>query len=80
MRNTIVFVHGMFQNPKSWEKWIAYFTNLGYHCLAPAWPDHEGSPAELKANPPATLDDLRLEDVVAKIRRCADQANSGKLS
>jgi len=44
MKKTIVFIHGMFQNPKSWEKWINHFSELGYTCVAPAWPYHEGEP------------------------------------
>ncbi len=64
MSKTIVFIHGMFQNPKSWEKWMAYFTERGYNCIAPAWPDHEGSPADLRNNPPATLGDLTIEEVI----------------
>lgn len=61
---TIVFIHGMFQNPKSWTKWVDYFTGKGYACVAPAWPLHDGDPADLVANPPAALGDLRLNDVI----------------
>lgn len=63
----IVFVHGMFQNPKSWEKWISYFSGRGYGCIAPAWPLHDGEPATLRANPPAGLGDLRLQQVIASV-------------
>ena len=65
MKKTIVFIHGMFQNPKSWEKWIAYFTARGYRCVAPAWPYHEGEPQKLRANPPSGLGDLLLDDVIS---------------
>jgi len=64
MKKTIVFIHGMFQNPKSWEKWIAYFNEKGYNCIAPAWPLHEGTPADLRNNPPAGLGDLNLQTIV----------------
>jgi pimeloyl-ACP methyl ester carboxylesterase len=63
----IVFVHGMFQNPKSWENWIGFFEAKGYACIAPAWPLHEGEPAALRADPPADLGDLRLEQVLASV-------------
>ena len=69
MKNTIVFIHGMFQNPKSWEKWINFFSEKGYNCLAPAWPKHEGDPAELRNNSPAELGDLHLQTVVDEIER-----------
>lgn len=64
MTKTIVFIHGMFQNPKSWEKWILYFTEKGYHCVAPAWPYHEGEPRSLRENIPAGLGDLMLDEVI----------------
>jgi len=67
MKNTIVFIHGMFQNPKSWEKWIEFFSNKGYNCIAPAWPMHEGEPAELRDNPPTGLGDLELQTIVDKM-------------
>ncbi len=64
---TIVFVHGMFLNPKSWSNWISYFEERGYHCIAPAWPLHEGEPSALRANPPAGLGSLSLNTVVEHI-------------
>lgn len=67
MQKTIVFVHGMFQNPKSWANWINYFTGRGYECVAPAWPYHEGEPAQLRANPDPKLGELSLDDIVQKI-------------
>lgn len=69
MKKTIIFIHGMFQNPKSWEKWIAYFNEKGYDCIAPAWPLHEGSPTGLRNNPPQSLGDLHLQTIVDHIER-----------
>jgi pimeloyl-ACP methyl ester carboxylesterase len=63
----IVFVHGMFQNPKSWEKWIGLFGQRGYECHAPAWPLHDGEPAALRANPPVNLGQLSLDAVINSV-------------
>jgi pimeloyl-ACP methyl ester carboxylesterase len=63
----IVFVHGMFQNPKSWDHWVRLLTDKGYECLAPAWPLHDGEPAALRQNPPSSLGELSLDEVYAKI-------------
>lgn len=66
---TIIFVHGMFQNSKSWGNWVSYFSQRGYNCLAPDWPLHEGEPAQLRQNPPAGLGDLSLGDVLTSIEK-----------
>lgn len=55
----------MFLNPKSWEAWVSYFTELGYECEAPAWPLHEGEPSSLRANVPPRLGKLSLADLHA---------------
>lgn len=60
----IVFIHGMFQNPKSWQGWTRYFSERGYNCVAPAWPLHEGEPSALRENPPQGLGDLKLKTVI----------------
>jgi pimeloyl-ACP methyl ester carboxylesterase len=67
MTNRIVFVHGMFQNPKSWENWINYFQPRGYECAAPAWPLHAGEPTQLRNNPPAGLGTLHLREVISSV-------------
>ncbi|HEY1009188.1 MAG TPA: alpha/beta hydrolase [Daejeonella sp.] len=64
MKKTILFIHGMFQNPKSWAKWQSFFEANGYETIAPAWPLHEGEPSDLRNNIPAGLGDLRLQTIV----------------
>jgi pimeloyl-ACP methyl ester carboxylesterase len=64
----IIFIHGMFQNPKSWEKWADFFAAKGYNCVAPAWPMHEGEPAALRANPSPGLGDLHLNEIITSIQ------------
>ncbi|MFD1257645.1 alpha/beta hydrolase [Mucilaginibacter terrae] len=71
MKSTIIFIHGMFQNAKSWGKWVEYFTAKGYNCIAESWPLHEGEPADLRANPPVGLGELRLATITQKYRELA---------
>lgn len=50
---TIVFIHGLFMNPISWNDWIKFYEAKGYKCYAPAYDYHDGSPDSLrnKSNP-----------------------------
>ncbi len=61
---TILFIHGMFLNPASWKEWQAFFTARGYQCVAPPWPLHDGDPAALRADLPAGIGKLSLQDVI----------------
>ncbi len=45
---TIVFIHGLFLNNKSWEPWMQYFESKGYKCYAPAYRFHAGDPDSLR--------------------------------
>lgn len=63
----LIFVHGMFQNAKSWDKWVEFFSARGYRCSAPSWPLHEGEPSSLRENPPRGLGELSLDAVIAVI-------------
>lgn len=69
MKPKIIFVHGMFLNPKSWNHWISYFQGLGYPCEVPAWPLHEGEPSVLRANIPPGLGELTLAQVYSLYER-----------
>ncbi|WP_345951685.1 alpha/beta hydrolase [Mucilaginibacter sp. PAMB04274] len=71
MKSTIILIHGMFQNAKSWEPWVKHFTEKGYNCIAESWPLHEGEPADLRANTPAGLGELRLAVIIEKYRQLA---------
>jgi pimeloyl-ACP methyl ester carboxylesterase len=64
MSNTIIFVHGMFQNPKSWESWQRFFEERGYTTQAPAWAFHDGEPAALRQKIPEGLGKLRLGSII----------------
>jgi len=71
MSKTIMLIHGMFLNPRSWEPWQQYFQSKGYDCIAPAWPLHSDEPAAIRANPPAGLGTLSLDAVIDAMRAAA---------
>jgi non-heme chloroperoxidase len=35
----VVFVHGLWLLPSSWDRWCGLFEDAGYATLAPGWPD-----------------------------------------
>jgi pimeloyl-ACP methyl ester carboxylesterase len=45
---SIVFISGTFISNDCWGEWIEYFQQEGYACTAPAWPDKDASPEELR--------------------------------
>jgi non-heme chloroperoxidase len=47
----IVFVHGLWLLPSSWDRWVAFFEEAGYVAVTPGWPDDPQTVAEAKANP-----------------------------
>ena len=69
---TIVFIHGLFMNNKTWDHWKTYFEAQGYTCYAPAHPKHEGEPAALRANPPAGLEAVQFQDWIGQLETLID--------
>ena len=47
----VVFVHGLWLLPSSWQRWAEAFEEAGYIALMPDWPDDPASVAEANANP-----------------------------
>ena len=50
-RQPVVFVHGLWLLPSSWDRWAAVFEEAGYTPLTPGWPDDPETVEEAKANP-----------------------------
>ena len=47
----VVFVHGLWLLPSSWDKWVTLFEEAGYVGLTPGWPDDPETVEEARANP-----------------------------
>lgn len=52
-RQPVVFVHGLWLLPSSWDRWATVFEEAGYAALTPGWPDDPETVAEAKAKPEA---------------------------
>ncbi|HEY0384016.1 MAG TPA: alpha/beta hydrolase [Candidatus Elarobacter sp.] len=50
-RQPVVFVHGLWLLPSSWDRWAALFEEAGYTALTPGWPDDPDTVAEANAKP-----------------------------
>jgi pimeloyl-ACP methyl ester carboxylesterase len=35
----VVFIHGLWLLPSSWDRWAEVFDEAGYRALTPGWPD-----------------------------------------
>jgi non-heme chloroperoxidase len=47
----VVFVHGLWLLPSSWNRWAALFEQAGYAAVTPGWPDDPDTVAEANAHP-----------------------------
>jgi pimeloyl-ACP methyl ester carboxylesterase len=50
-RTPVVFVHGLWLLPSSWDRWRTVFEDAGYATLAPGWPDDPETVEEANAHP-----------------------------
>ncbi|HEX8677724.1 MAG TPA: alpha/beta hydrolase [Segetibacter sp.] len=69
----IVFIHGLFMNPTSWGSWIQYYEAKAYKCYAPAYPYHEGMPADLRRNIDPKLGELTFRQVIDNLSAFIDK-------
>jgi non-heme chloroperoxidase len=47
----VVFIHGLWLLPSSWDRWAAAFEEAGFTALTPGWPDDPDTVAEANAHP-----------------------------
>jgi non-heme chloroperoxidase len=50
-KRPVVFVHGLWLLPSSWDRWREVFEQAGYATLAPGWPDDPDTVEEAKEHP-----------------------------
>jgi pimeloyl-ACP methyl ester carboxylesterase len=50
-RQPVVFVHGLWLLPSSWDRWAKVFETAGYTALTPGWPDDPETVYQANANP-----------------------------
>jgi pimeloyl-ACP methyl ester carboxylesterase len=50
-KQPVVFVHGLWLLPSSWDRWAKLFEGAGYAAVRPGWPDDPDTVEEAKAHP-----------------------------
>ena len=50
-RTPVVFIHGLWLLPSSWDRWAQLFEESGYAPLTPSWPDDPETVEEARAHP-----------------------------
>ena len=47
----VIFIHGLWLLPSSWDSWAKLFKEAGYVALTPDWPDDPETVEEARAEP-----------------------------
>ena len=74
-RTPVVFIHGLWLLPSSWDNWAALFEEAGYAPVAPTWPDDPETVEEARDNPDVfakkTLGQIaeHTEEVIGKLTK-----------
>lgn len=50
-KTPVVFIHGLWLLPSSWDKWAEVFEQAGYAAVSPSWPDDPESVEDARAHP-----------------------------
>jgi pimeloyl-ACP methyl ester carboxylesterase len=50
-KTPVVFIHGLWLLPSSWDRWAAFFEEAGYAPLTPVWPGDPETVEQARANP-----------------------------
>jgi len=74
-RPPVVFIHGLWLLPSSWDRWASVFTEAGYVALTPGWPDDPETVEEATAKPDVfahkTIGQVgdHFAEIIAKLER-----------
>ena len=68
MTRTIVFIHGAWVTADCWDRFVPFFEERGYRCLAPSWPGKERPVEAIRADP-SPLAGLGISEIAAHYER-----------
>ena len=73
----VVFVHGLWLLPSSWELSAKLFEEAGYAAVAPGWPDDPETVEEAKADPDVRAQERRPGGRLRRRDHSPAQAEAG---
>jgi non-heme chloroperoxidase len=71
----VVFIHGLWLLPSSWDRWAQVFEEAGFTALTPGWPDDPETVEEANAHPEVLANKTvgqvadHFDEIVAKLER-----------
>jgi len=74
-KTPVVFVHGLWLLPSSWDRWRRVFEEAGFTTLTPGWPDDPNTVEEAKLHPEVfahkTVGQIadHFEDVIGELKK-----------
>jgi len=74
-KTPVVFIHGLWLLPSSWDRWAAVFEEAGYAPVTPVWPDDPETVEQARANPDVfakkTIGQIadHTDDVIKKLNK-----------
>src|ERR1700716_4680235 len=74
-KTPVVFIHGLWLLPSSWDNWAGVFEEAGYAPVTPVWPDDPDTIEEAGDNPDVfankTLDQIadHTAEVIGKLEK-----------
>jgi non-heme chloroperoxidase len=71
----VVFIHGLWLLPTSWDRWAELFEGAGYAAVTPSWPDDPETVEEARAHPEVLAGKTlgQIADHVAEVIQALDK-------
>src|SRR4051794_39287426 len=71
----VVFIHGLWLLPSSWDNWAQLFDDAGYAAVTPSWPDDPETVEEARAHPEVLAGKTlrQIADHTADVIRALDE-------
>jgi len=73
--DSVVFIHGLWMTPLSWENWVEHYTDKGYKVVNRSWPGVEGDIEQLRRDP-SKIAGLGITEIVDHYQDIVEELDS----